>query len=62
MKQLTAGDLMRMLGQSGEGDEKVFAYINDAEADSSFRDALRKLATSCYDLHAAMRWELCDGW
>ena len=42
--------------------EFVRGYVHDPTADLAFYDALRKLAEFCYNLHAAMRWELCEGW
>jgi hypothetical protein len=75
MKEVTEDELTGMLRKSEDSDKRVFAmvvqnddrefvraYVHDEAADAPFQEALRKLATFCDNLHAAMRWELCDGW
>ena len=36
-------------------------YYNDKDG-AALNQTLQEFATSCYNLHAAMRWELCGGW
>jgi hypothetical protein len=75
MKEVTEDDFVGMARSSADRDKAVFAmlvenqdrefvraYVHDEDADAAFRAALRSLAEFCYSLHAAMRFELCDGW
>lgn len=51
-----------ILGHAGIHREFVRGYVHDATADLAFHESLKRLAEFCYNLHAAMRWELCEGW
>jgi hypothetical protein len=76
MRELPEGGLIELARQSSSDEKKVFAmvvqdedrqfvrgyyYCNDEEGAKLSR-ALKLLAGSCYDLHTALRWELCGGW
>jgi hypothetical protein len=44
-----------------EAGEFVRGYVFENDQNSELNQALRQLAAALYDLHAAMRWEICGG-
>ncbi len=75
MKAVSAEDFLKKFTAAKAGDQKGFAmivenenkefvhgYLHEATDDKVFGEPLRELSEFCYNLHAAMRWELCDGW
>jgi hypothetical protein len=75
MKEFAGGELEAIFGKPAEEQKKVFAmivenddkefvrgYMFDDESGKQLHEALRRFATTCDNMHAAMRWELCGGW
>ena len=75
MQEFTPNDLGQLFARPPEDQKKVFAmivenddkefvrgYIFDDETGRELSEALRAFSTTCDNLHAALRMEMCGGW
>lgn len=75
MQEFTSRDLEELFTRPAEDQKKVFAmivenddkefvrgYMFDDETGRELTAALRAFSTTCDNLHAALRMEMCGGW
>jgi hypothetical protein len=75
MQEFTPKDLKELFDRPAEDQKRVFAmiienddkefvrgYMFDDETGRELSAALRAFSTTCDNLHAALRMEMCDGW
>lgn len=75
MQEFTSKDLEELFARPKEDQKKVFAmivenddkefvrgYMFDDERGKELSAALRAFSTTCDNLHAALRMEMCGGW